>query len=68
MPQYCCVPLCTSNKGGHRFPRNSDLKSKWIVAIKRADERTKKLWTPGALDVVCRDHFRPDDYTETLLG
>jgi len=52
MPQYCCVPLCTFNKGGHWFPRKNDLKSKWIVAVKRADERTKKLWTPGTSYVV----------------
>ena len=68
MPQYCCVPKCTSNKGGHRFPSDEALKLKWRVAIKRIDERSKKLWMPGRLDVVCRDHFKPEDYNETLLG
>jgi len=68
MPQYCCVPQCTSNKGGHRFPKNESQKLKWRVAIKRMDPWTKNLWSPGALDVVCADHFLPSDYSETLLG
>ena len=68
MPQYCCVPQCTSNKGGHKFPTDPQLQLKWRVAVKRVDERTKKLWMPGPHDVVCRDHFVPQDYAETLLG
>jgi len=68
MPLYCCVPLCRSNKGGHKFPQDEDLTLKWRVAIKRIDETTKKLWMPGPQDVVCCDHFTADDYKDTLLG
>ena len=67
MPQYCCVPMCT-NSGGHRFPKDESIKLKWRVAIKRIDPQTKQLWMPGDLDVVCKMHFLPSDYTETLMG
>ena len=39
---HCCVPFCTNNgsKGGtgitfHRFPTNRNLKTTWIVKIRR---------------------------------
>ncbi|XP_046381846.2 uncharacterized protein LOC124152842 [Haliotis rufescens] len=43
---------------------------KWRIAIKRIDEVSKKVWEPGKYDIVCRKHFRTEDYVEhsTLLG
>ena len=67
MPQYCCVPGCT-NYGGHVFPSDPELKKKWSVVIKRLDEKSRDLWTPGKYDVVCTVHFRESDYKETLSG
>ncbi|KAK6169859.1 hypothetical protein SNE40_020834 [Patella caerulea] len=68
MPQYCCVPNCKNSKGGHTFPKDLILRKIWIVAIKRNDQQTGKLWQPGEHDRVCKDHFTNDDYTSTLLG
>ena len=67
MPQYCCVPGCT-NSGSHVFPSDPELKKKRRVANKRLDEKSKNLWTPGKDDVVCKAHFRENDYKETISG
>ncbi|XP_033759277.1 uncharacterized protein LOC117341516 [Pecten maximus] len=64
----CCVPEC-HERGGHLFPSEKIRRDKWIVAIKRLDETTKKLWEPSKSAVVCKRHFTPDDYvTETIQG
>ena len=71
MPQNCCVPLCSNVKGGILFPRaekSPERRQKWIVAIKRIDPNTKKLWEPSRYSVVCADHFLPTYFRETLLG
>ena len=68
MPTYCCVPGCTNALGGHKFPQESSLKLKWRVAVNRLNVKTKKLWDPPESAVVCRIHFKQDDYKETLLG
>ncbi|XP_056008435.1 uncharacterized protein LOC125666366 [Ostrea edulis] len=68
MPQYCCVPGC-NNPGGQKFPSDPELQQKWVVAIKRIDPKTKRLWRPKKHDVVCHFHFRTDDYRNSgLLG
>jgi hypothetical protein len=67
MVKYCCVPLC-GGFGGHKFPTDKEIHLKWRVAIKRMDERTKKLWTPGKEDIVCHSHFTEDDYKKTESG
>lgn len=41
---------------------------KWRVAIKKTDPITRKIWMPSPRDVVCKDHFLPEDYKETFLG
>ncbi|KAK3880942.1 hypothetical protein Pcinc_014592 [Petrolisthes cinctipes] len=56
----CCVPLCT-NKGGHRFPKDSILRKKWIQAVKRGEHK----WTPSSRSVVCTNHFDDSDYKTT---
>ncbi|XP_062601204.1 uncharacterized protein LOC134262898 [Saccostrea cucullata] len=64
----CCVPGC-HERGGHQFPTEKSRRDKWIIAIKRLDEHTRKLWEPSKSVVVCKRHFKPDDYvTETIQG
>nr|CAI5818589.1 unnamed protein product [Callosobruchus analis]CAI5860370.1 unnamed protein product [Callosobruchus analis] len=67
MPRHRCVPGCkinysselksTSYRSVFRFPKNEELKSKWLAAIPR-----KEL-------VVCSSHFRISEIltTETFL-
>jgi hypothetical protein len=50
------------------FPSDPELKKKWRLAIKRLDEKSRNLWTPGKYDVVCTAHFRESDYNQTLSG
>ena len=38
----CCVPLC-SNRGGHMFPKDEDLRRKWMVAVRRTKCMEAKL-------------------------
>ncbi|XP_062610837.1 uncharacterized protein LOC134272644 [Saccostrea cucullata] len=68
MPETCCcVPNC-SNRGGHIFPTDPLRRKAWIHAIKRGETRFQS-WTPSTHAVVCRAHFKSDDYlTETQHG
>ena len=68
MPETCCcVPNC-SNRGGHVFPSDPLRRKTWIHAIKRGETRFQS-WTPSTHAVVCRAHFKSDDYlTETQHG
>ncbi len=68
MPDYCCVPGCKTLGTGHRFPAEAELRRRWIVAIKRIDPVTKKLWQPSKLAVVCSSHFTAEDYNSTPMG
>ena len=68
MPDYCCVPECKNTGTGHRFPKDPDMRKRWILAIKRLDPTTKKPWQPSKTSVVCKNHFVEDDYNNTLLG
>ena len=59
----CCVPGC-SNRGGHLFPKDEQLKKEWLNAIKRnSSEEKHKEWTPNKSSVVCYEHFLESDYT-----
>jgi hypothetical protein len=51
------VPLCSTD-GGSRFPRDEKMKKAWIIAIRRDKFQPKKH------SVVCRHHFKPEDYVE----
>jgi len=58
----CCVPEC-NGLGGHRFPRDKNLKKQWMIAIRR------DKWQPTATSLVCRRHFTDSDYrSETTAG
>ena len=58
MPTGCCVPGC-SNRGGHKFPTDTDIKNQWIKAIKRNN------WTPTKTSRICKAHFIKEDYLTT---
>ena len=59
----CCVPQC-HERGGHTFPSDSEQRLRWIRAIKRLDEVTLKDWEPTPTAIVCKSHFKPDDYVQ----
>ena len=62
---HCCVPFCvarqskTPNLSFHTFPKDTLLKKKWIIAVKR-DEGPEFHVTKST--VVCSDHFVTSDY------
>ena len=59
----CCVAPRCANTNGHVFPKDIDIRKKWIIAIKR------DKWSPSERSVVCRAHFKDDDYISyTKLG
>ncbi|XP_035207555.1 THAP domain-containing protein 2-like [Stegodyphus dumicola] len=61
MPARCCVPGCKENYKGQpkvsifRFPRDPDLRKKWIMAIHR------KNFQPTKASRVCELHFAACD-------
>ena len=57
----CCVPMCAS-RGGHKFPRDVNNRTAWIVAIKRAGKTPTSKWAPSNSAVVCGQHFVASDY------
>ncbi|XP_059166722.1 zinc finger protein 454-like [Physella acuta] len=61
MPGYCCVPKC-GGKGGHLFPKNKELCSKWIAAIKKREKPYHGKWEPSKTSMVCKRHFKEEDF------
>ena len=62
MPSYCTVLGC-KNTGGRVFPMlDRVLCKKWVVAIRRVEDKKGKLWWPTEHSVVCYDHFHTTDY------
>lgn len=60
----CSVPGCVGI-GGHIFPKSPMKKKAWVIAIKRESMSSKgKLWEPSSGAVVCRKHFKDDDYRQ----
>lgn len=57
MPQCCVVPLCSSRMSGHRFPKDEQLRKRWIVAMKR------DKYKPTRHARICNKHFLPSDYS-----
>jgi len=53
------VPHCTE-RGGHLFPSDKELRAKWSVAVRR------QALTVTQHTVVCRAHFRAEDYRSDL--
>ena len=64
MPNYCCVPGC-STRNGLLFPTDTALQLKRRVALKSAN-KNGTLWMPNlSNDIVCHSHFKADDYSKT---
>ena len=68
MGRYCCVPYCSNRIKGHEFPKDPTHRQLWVIAIKRMDPVSKKLWQPTSSSIVCKEHFLPEDYRQTLTG
>jgi len=75
MPLHCCVPQCT--KKGYRtatgdkisyfgFPKCDDLKSKWILAIRRDPGIDFRI--TDQLTKVCPRHFKQKDFKKSFNG
>uniref|UniRef100_A0A6P7G7P2 THAP domain-containing protein 1-like n=1 Tax=Diabrotica virgifera virgifera TaxID=50390 RepID=A0A6P7G7P2_DIAVI len=60
MPQCCVVPLCSSRTSGHRFPKDSLMRKKWIIAIRR------DKYVPTINARICNKHFVKTDYVLPL--
>ena len=67
MPNFCAASDCNNRIRGHHFPKERDLKKKWIVAIKRVANKHDKAWHPSENAVVCYKHFLPSDYVNSTL-
>lgn len=65
MPRRCCIPGCKGNYDStlksnnyasvFLFPKNEELRKKWLAAIPR------KNWTPTKYSAVCSFHFAEND-------
>ncbi|XP_037498663.1 uncharacterized protein LOC119372258 [Rhipicephalus sanguineus] len=74
MPADCCVPLCTQrgcrdNAGNkvsfHAFPRDPQLRKRWLIAIKRDEE---PLFTINKNKKVCSKHFKACDFIPHVVS
>ena len=60
MPSTCCSAFKCSERGGHLFPSDLTLRKAWIDGVSR------KNWQPSKSSLLCKKHFREEDYiTET---
>ena len=56
------------------FPADAALKKEWILAVKRSATNnlggaSARVWQPTQTSVVCKAHFKPNDYiSETVYG
>ena len=67
MPGTCCsVPGCHL-RGGHEFPADNERRKAWINAIRRLDQTTMKAWVPSQTAVVCKSHFKEEDYVQATI-
>ncbi|XP_078494670.1 uncharacterized protein LOC100185213 [Ciona intestinalis] len=72
----CYVPACNNMCGvsfeGIPFPKDEELKQKWISAIYGPRDKSRKLpkiMEPKSTSLVCPNHFTPEDYkTVTICG
>lgn len=68
MKGTCCSAFNCSKRQGvddvsfHIFPKNEEIRQKWIVALKRDN------FVPGSRALICGDHFTPDSFLESLDG
>uniref|UniRef100_A0A0K2U620 Putative LOC101240618 [Hydra vulgaris] n=1 Tax=Lepeophtheirus salmonis TaxID=72036 RepID=A0A0K2U620_LEPSM len=63
MVLYCYAYGCSnkSTRPGlsfHRFPKDQDMRQKWIRAVRRKD------FPPSPISVLCSEHFLPEDYLD----
>jgi hypothetical protein len=65
MTKYCCVPGCKET-GGFQFPADPLLRKGWCIAVRR-QTKSKKLWTPSKHSVVCKKHFREEDFAKSPI-
>ena len=62
---HCCVPACTNRRNKcpglsfHAFPKDDQLRRRWIAAIKRDKGR---FFAIGSDTRVCSAHFTAEDY------
>ena len=82
MPNKCVVKGCSTQGAGMGFPKDPELNLKWRIAVKRhmgngqpsddapatvtGPERT--LWKPSEHSKVCRSHFKPEDFKESMTS
>lgn len=62
----CCVPGCkaTGSKILHSFPKNRLRCQRWIHSTKCFNLSCETAYKTH--HKVCKDHFRPEDYTSTM--
>jgi hypothetical protein len=58
----CCVGGCSNTYSSgvslHKFPKNEELRRKWIAEVQRTRVAGKnKNWIPGPGTYVCSQHF-----------
>ena len=63
--KYCCVPSCKET-GGFQFPTDPLLRKTWCIAVRR-ETKNKKLWTPSKHSVVCKKHFKEEDFAKSPI-
>ncbi|CAK1592754.1 unnamed protein product [Parnassius mnemosyne] len=60
MLKMCEVPYC-KKIGAHQFPKNAEVKTMWLKAIRRQNFKPKKN------SRLCRNHFLETDYQKTSI-
>ncbi|TFK15191.1 circadian locomoter output cycles protein kaput [Platysternon megacephalum] len=71
MPKACSAINCPNRDtrenrarglSFHSFPKAHELRKRWMLAVKRIEPGSRRLWIPGAGACLCSQHFTQDEF------
>uniref|UniRef100_A0A8C8RC60 THAP-type domain-containing protein n=1 Tax=Pelusios castaneus TaxID=367368 RepID=A0A8C8RC60_9SAUR len=71
MPKACSAINCPNRDtrenrarglSFHSFPKAHELRKRWMLAVKRIEPSSRRLWIPGAGACLCSQHFTQDEF------
>ncbi|XP_077367060.1 uncharacterized protein LOC144010562 isoform X2 [Festucalex cinctus] len=67
---YCVAVGCTNGQGSGKsffsFPKEKQLRDRWIRKVSRQGRKRGELWSPTKHSKLCGDHFEPACFSKDL--
>ncbi|KYO21751.1 DNA transposase THAP9 [Alligator mississippiensis] len=71
MPKACSAINCPNRDtresrarglSFHSFPKAHELRKRWLLAVRRVEPGSRRLWVPGAGACLCSQHFAREEF------